>query len=325
MRTQLYALDENTGATLWGTTLTADSSNYPWSGITYENGRVFALSEDGNMWAFDAASGTVLWSKSIATGYAYVFSSPPTALGGIVYTAGAGDGGTVFAVSEQNGSVLWSKPRGVQNGDFSSPAVSSNGVYVNYVCNQAYDFDPKNGNQIWYHGGPCEGGGGKTSVLFGGRLYARDNVTGNLILDAQTGAVLGSFSAGAAPAFNGSTGFFLSGTTLEARDVVSGAVQWSFTGDGTLSSAPIIDNGYVYIGSTSGNLYAVNAATGVSVWTGTLGAAVRAPTEQNLFPLPGLGAGDGFVVAPASTRLVVFQSAVNSGTPQLLLDESGQG
>jgi hypothetical protein len=41
--------------------------------------------------------------------------------------------------------------------------------------------------------------------------------------------------------------------------------------------------------------------------------------------LPGLGAGDGFIVAPASTRLVVFQSAVNSGTPQLLLEDSGPG
>lgn len=323
--TQLYALDEKTGATLWGTKLTANPSSIPWSGITYENGRVFALSEDGNLWAFDAATGTVLWSTSIMTSYAYVFSSPPTALGGIVYTAGAGDGGTVFAISEQNGSVLWSKPRWVENGDMSSPAVSSNGVYVSYVCNNAYDFDPKNGDLIWRHGGPCEGGGGRTSVLFGGRLYVRDNVTGNLMLDAQTGAVLGGFSAGPAPAFNGSTGFFLSGTTLEARDVVSGAVQWSFTGDGTLSSAPIVDNGYVYIGSTSGNLYALDAKTGANVWTGTLGAEVRTPTEQNLLPLPGLGAGDGFVVVPASTRLIVFQSVVNSGPPQLLLDESGSG
>jgi len=159
----------------------------------------------------------------------------------------------------------------------------------------------------------------------GRRLETRDHVTGNLKGDAPPGAVLGTISAGAAPAFNGSTGFFLSGTTLEARDVVSGTVKWSFAGDGTLSSAPIIDNGYVYIGSTSGKLYAVDATTGANVWTGPLGAAVQPPTEQNLYPLPGLGAGDGFVVVPATTRIVVFQSAVSSGMLQLLLDESGPG
>src|SRR5207253_10778845 len=99
-----------------------------------------------------------------------------------------------------------------------------------------------------------DGGGGTTRVRFGRRLYVGDVLTEKLMFDAATGAVLGTFQAGPPPAFSGSTGFFLTGSILKARDAYSGAVRWSFTGDGTLTSAPIVDNGYVDIGSRSGTV-----------------------------------------------------------------------
>ena len=113
-------------------------------------------------------------------------------------------------------------------------------------------------------------------MVFSGRLYYRDFVSQNLILDSATGNSLGTFRASVAPAFNGSTGYFLNGVTLEAHDVTSGALLWSFAGDGSLTSAPIVDNGYIYIGSMSGNLYALDV-TGSNVWTGKVGAAVQPP------------------------------------------------
>src|SRR6185503_15699642 len=110
------------------------------------------------------------------------------------------------------------------------------------------------------------------------------------------------FNAGPAPAFHGSTAFFLKifPATLEARDISSGALKWSFSGDGLLSSAPIVVNGVVYIGSDGGKLYALDENTGANVWTGTVGASVNRPDEHNLSaPLSGLGAGEGLVVVPA--------------------------
>jgi len=130
--------------------------------------------------------------------------------------------------------------------------------------------------------------------------------------------VLGTFPPGPPPAFSGSTGFFLTGSILKARDAYSGAVRWSFTGDGTLISAPIVVNGYVYIGSSSGKVYALDGNTGANVWTGNLGAAVQSTESPVSRPHTGLGAGDGLVVVPASTLLVAYQ-----GPLQLLLDESG--
>jgi outer membrane protein assembly factor BamB len=313
---KLYALDAATGATSWGPIDLAET--YGWSGIAYDAGRIFALNYNGLLRAFDAASGAMFWETqlTLGPGQVWAFSSPPTALGGLVYTGGARNGGAVYAVSEQDGSIRWAAI--VENGDASSPAVSADGVYVSYTCNQAYDFSPSTGNLIWHHAAPCGGGGGTTTVLFGGRLYARDVVLGNVVLNANTGEEITSFGADLAPAFSGSIGYYYRNVSnLQARDAVSGAVKWAFQGDGTLNSAPIVVNGYVYVGSHSGKLYALDASTGANVWTGNLGSAVSYTGEgfDVSAPFPGLSAGEGMIVVPAGTLLVAYQSALPIPTP----------
>jgi hypothetical protein len=142
-------------------------------------------------------------------------------------------------------------------------------------------------------------------VLTGGRLYSRDNSVGNLILDAGNASNLGSFSGFRIPAFDASTGYYLNGSVLEARDINSGALKWSFSGDGTLNTSPIIDNGYVYVGAQSGKLYALNATTGANVWTGNAGAPMIGSDTI------GLAAGEGILVVPATNLLVAYQAAPN--------------
>ncbi len=100
--------------------------------------------------------------------------------------------------------------------------------------------------------------------------------------------------------------FILNAGTLGAIDLKT-KVTWSFAGDGSLSSAPMVVDQTVYVGSTSGNLYALNVSTGKQVWTTNVGASILAPDEQNVGqPLTGFGAGDRMVVIPASTLLVAF-------------------
>src|SRR5579859_1960821 len=119
--TTLYALDEATGATLWSQVIkSATGINYPWSNAAYDNGTVFVQDYGGDLRAFDAASGTLRWTVTLAGEYA--FSSPPVADGGQVFTGGAGSGGLVYGLSEADGSSLWA-PQPVANGDNSSPAL----------------------------------------------------------------------------------------------------------------------------------------------------------------------------------------------------------
>jgi outer membrane protein assembly factor BamB len=127
--TILMALDEHTGTTVWSKVI---SGTYYFANATYDSGKVFVVNFDGLMKAFDAATGNLLWSVNLPDQYA--FTSPPTTANGIVYTGGAGGGGTVYAVDETNGAVLWTMP--VENGDHSSPAVTLESVFVSYACPQ---------------------------------------------------------------------------------------------------------------------------------------------------------------------------------------------
>ena len=83
----------------------------------------------------------------------------------------------------------------------------------------------------------------------------------------------------------------------------------SFAGDGTLTGAPIVVNQYVFIGSTSGNLYALDTATGSQVWTQALGAQVDAGVTG--IPYSGLAAGDGLLVVPSGTKVIAYTLSTN--------------
>lgn len=312
--TNLYALNGTNGATVWGP---IDLGQSP-RGVAYDSGRVFGVNQSGLLRGFDATTGAQVWSRQLS---GQLFSSPPTATGGTVYVSGFS---TFYAVSAQDGTIKWSTPNA--GGDQSSPAVTNTAVYASYSCNNAWALSPATGAAIWHYTSSCFGGGGRTSVFYNGRLYIRDSGLDNLVLDSGTGTPVADFLAGPAPAFYGSTGFFLKVnivSTLEARDIFTGAVKWSFTGDGTLSSAPIVVNGTVYIGSISGKLYALDGSSGTNVWTGTVGAAINRPEEHNFSPpLTGLGAGEGLIVVPASNLVVAYENAAAT-TPPIIYAEEG--
>jgi outer membrane protein assembly factor BamB len=304
--TTLFALDTMFGGLIWSFDLGGSSQ---WSGTCYENGRVFAVNGSGLLRAFDAATGSVIWNVQLPG--QFVFSAPPTVSDGVIYTSGAGSGGTVYAVNASSGAVLWTKP--VANGDKSSPAVTADGVYVSYTCPNVYKLNPTTGALIWQFSTGCSGGGGRTPALYNGRLYVRD--FSDVILDSQTGTVVGNYNAKNTPAFSGSRGFFLNGPhsfgsfgTLQARDVNTNSVLWNFSGDGTLQSAVLVVNDYVYVGSAQGRLYAVDAATGQQVWVTNTGNSIPYVDEQNSSqPLTSFAAGEGLLVVPTSTTLVAYE------------------
>ena len=296
----LVALDQQTGRTLWGPVELGGF--YPRANATAEGDRVFASNTSGLLRAFDAATGTQKWSTQMPG--QYFFSSPPTARDGLVYLGGAGGGGTVYAVDEKDGRVVWTGP--VANGDQSTPAVGDREVYVSYACNQAYGFDRATGALRWHSSGPCEGGGGKTVALAGGAVYTRDYY-GNLILDAADGHQKGTYASRPIPAFDALRAFITADTRISAQLLADGATAWSFGSSAApIDLAPIVVGAQVVTGSSSGQLYVLDAATGALLSTRVL-AGLAAPDEQNVSaPLTGLAAADGMLFVPAGPRLVAY-------------------
>jgi outer membrane protein assembly factor BamB len=295
--TTLYALNAATGGTDWFVGL---AGTYGFSALAYDGRRVFALNYDGVLTAFVAATGHELWSVQMPGQYA--FTAPPTAYDGIVYVSGAGVGGTVYAVSEANGIVQWTGS--VENGDKSSPAVDGSGVYVSYACNQDYRFSLA-GHLVWHHATGCEGGGGSTAVRHGSSLYARGAHDTPIILAKSSGNQVGTFASNTAPAFDSTNMYTLQSGNLVAVDPSGSPSRWAF-GDGTFVTAPVVNNGVVYVGSSTGTVYGVSVKSHTTIWSATAGSAIVGPDEQNADVLVGMAIGGGLLVVPAANVLTAF-------------------
>jgi outer membrane protein assembly factor BamB len=301
----LRALDLGTGTVMWGP---IDLGENQWANAAYDDGRVYVAVSKCVLTAFEAATGATVWAKQLPGQSAC--SSPPTAAGGMVYLSGDDVGGTLHGIDGSTGAEVWSVPE-LLGGDVSSPALSADAVFVDYACVQAYAFSRTDGTPIWRHDGTCNGPGGATPALWQGRLWTRDASPvspNNLLLDATSGAELGSFSASVIPAFADQRGFFLTDDgTLQALDLTTSTPLWSFTGDGGLVSAPVVVNGVVYVGSSSGQLYALDPTTGTVAWSDTLPWGVSRSNESGVAPVAGLGAGGNALVVPAGNHLVGYR------------------
>ncbi len=303
----LETLDLSTGLPVRGAV--SVKGTYWFANACYDSGRIFVVNYDGRMSAFNAATGAHYWTIQCPGQYA--FSSPPTASKGIVYTGGAGSGGTVYAIHEKDGAVLWTAS--VENGDNSSPVVTGNGVYVSYVGPQTYKFNPITGSLIWHYNSGIEGGGGGTPTYYNGLLYTRDWSAGGSIFNATTGALVGTFGNGPIPSFYQNQGFFMRGGTLDATNLSTLGINWSYSPSGDpFVTASINVNGVVYAGTGSGNIYALDSTTGKVLWQDDVGSEILGPDEQNVSqPLTGLGEGQGALIVPAGHMLVAYGPATN--------------
>ncbi len=290
----LYAVSATTGATLWGPI--ALPTRY--SAVSWDNGQLFVQLGNGMLEAYNGSTGKLNWSVQLPSG---MFTSPPTATAGVVYTGGSG---VLCAVNEATGALEWMQQ--VENGDHSAPAVDSTGIYVSYAGELSYKFSTS-GSLIWNHSNGSEGGGGRTPVVHNSKLWVRDDAgMAPSILDASTGQTVGSFSGLTAPAFYAGTAITTTATGLQSISVATGKVLWTQAGDGQLASAPYVAGATVYVGSGSGNVYGYSATTGAQVWEGSAGAAVVRPDEHNGFVLQGIQIADGLLAVPATSRMTVF-------------------
>jgi len=290
---RLYALDQATGAIVWGPIERTDTVT---RGYAYANGRVFVLSFDGELEAFDAADGDLLWSKDLPESW---FVSAPTAYGGLVFATG--EAGT-FALDEATGETRWTNDMWGFN---SAPAVTSQGVYTLKSC-WMKGMNPVFGTDLWQRTAPCSGGGGATIAARDSHLYVRRlaSFDDGLIVDEVTGSDVGDMASQVVPAVTDSQLFTVNARTLAAQDLATGSQTWTFTGDGQLSSAPIVVNDTVFIGSLSGAVFALDAATGTQVWAGSAPAGIEDIGAQELTAIM---AGEGWLVVPAGNHVAAWR------------------
>jgi outer membrane protein assembly factor BamB len=310
---KLVALEQKTGKTVWGPIELGGSS--PASYAAYEGGKVFTVNYDGEVRAFEADTGTELWSMHLPS--MGRFDSALTALGGKIYITGGGGSDAIFAVSEATGALLWKRSQ--QATDYwNQPAASAAGAYFACECAAVCGVEGMAGGDLWAPSQDCVGNGRGGTLLSEGRLYVFADIglpaEKGPVFDAATGGKVGTFHQDVG-AFHKGRGFFFSyasgspsSTLLTARSVPGMVPLWSFAGDGSLSTMPIVVNGHVYIGEASGTVAAVDEITGVPVWSQNLGLGESINDSSNWQDAPrmGLAAGGGALLVPAHQYLVAL-------------------
>ncbi|MBV9991527.1 MAG: PQQ-binding-like beta-propeller repeat protein [Alphaproteobacteria bacterium] len=308
--TRLYALDLQTGKTVW---MKPMHGPFSWSTLAYDNGRLFVQNEDGVVKAFEAnRKGKIAWVTRFGGTPAEIIA----ANGHVFISANL----IVGSLSEKDGHVEWSRP---VNGSASSPAADDVGVYVGYPC-QYYEFDQATGDTLWHNSGNCSGGGDANPVYYDHQVFVRDWATHNWVLDANTGKKTGQIfpadqSFAIWPQPSGQPALIVtsrpSGETafLKSIDLASGNVNWSFKPDvnDSLDAAPLVLNDMVVVGSNHGKLYLLDAATGAKLWSADVGAAMlsdgtgRGGNSERL--RESFGAGDDVLLVPATNLLVAYK------------------
>jgi len=223
------------------------------SSAVWHDGAVLFGSDDGNVYAVDAASGRQRWM--VHTG-GPVASTPAVADGRVFAVS---YDGRLYALDARSGEVLW---KFATEGERRFEAKGLHGLQPrNQTYPDLYDV---------YLSSPLVVEG---KVVFGsgdGHVYAVDAASGRLAWKFATGDVVH-----ASPAYD--QGLVVVGSwdgKLYALDVATGTQRWAFQAgldplihnqQGFQSSAAIAD-GTVFVGCRDGHLYAIDLRTGTPKW-----------------------------------------------------------
>jgi outer membrane protein assembly factor BamB len=289
------------------------------NGAVVSNGVVYMSSSEGNLYAFDVATGAVVTGFPVTT--AFNFGTPAVDAvnkkvyvlagsqlyafnldGTTAWTAIVGATGTNYNVGpvveagfvylkaggtlkkyDSAGILQWSVP---SSGDNTQPAIMGSYVYVNTNSGQIRKYDKATGAEVTTGGFPIATPFSQAGIAVAdGRIFHKADQL--YAYDASTGASVWSAPAG--------------GDAL-----------------GRYSDSPAVSNGVVYVYGWDSKAYAFNEATGATM-AGFPSVALSTPDDRN-WSSPTVAGDKVFIGAGTSQKLKVL-GAAGSGNSGVVLAE----
>ncbi|MFF3564684.1 PQQ-binding-like beta-propeller repeat protein [Streptomyces sp. NPDC002574] len=265
---------------LWATALEGKVTARP----VVTGGVVYANSDDGKVYALDAATGRTKWSYDAPSWR----EASPAVDDGTVYAGGKD--GDVYALDAATGRLKWKFYTGF--GVYSTPAVADGVVYLGTEDGVLHAVDAATGKEKWSYrtakkieSSPAVAGGRVYIASFDHHLYALDAATGEKKWSYDTRSYLD-----ATPTVADGTVYLWSDYrhTSYALDAASGHLKW--TNDGVKVQ---VGTGGALFGwaagpadstAAAGKFGAVDAATGTKRWLARL-------TDDNRPTGPAVDAG----------------------------------
>jgi outer membrane protein assembly factor BamB len=277
----LSAFNMQTGATVWQVTFPGNFTDI--TSPIYSHSIVYFCPYSGGVYAYEAATGKLLWHRPIPPHGATTNASPLLA-NGVLYDEWDGQ---LYAINAQTSDVLWHVPISML---YAAPAYAEG---ILYVTSGLYLFaiDAKTGKKLWkvedggYNNsaptivnGVAFVAGGSPDGYYQANLSAFNAQTGKLIwTDSINNGVPFISSPLSLAVLNGK--LYLYSGDIYVYSTKTGAFLWkTMTGNQgeEPGSSVAIANGVMYAGEPDQNLYAFNAHTGATLWSYQTGGAIYA-------------------------------------------------
>ncbi|HEY2881844.1 MAG TPA: PQQ-binding-like beta-propeller repeat protein [Pirellulales bacterium] len=256
---RVQCFDEATGKPIWHYTYpcTYHDVGYqagPRAAVLIDDGRAYSLGTMGNLFCFDAAKGTVLWQKDLATEYKiqmpmWGIAASPLVDGDRLIVNAGGEHACLVAFDKKSGKELWKSLD--DPAQYSAPILIHQGktpVVVIWTGIAVVGVNPATGAEYWREEmKPTKMAIGiATPVIDGDKLFVSSFYDGSLMLRLKTDAV-------GKPA-------------AEQIWRKIGRDEQHTESLHCMIGTPILDGNYVYGVDSYGQLRCLDANTGERIW-----------------------------------------------------------
>lgn len=166
----------------------------------------------------------------------------------------------------------------------NAPVIATGILYL--LCSQhVYALTASTGQFLWSYATSATITSQDTAIQ-NGLLYFGTSDSKLTAINAATGAFVWSVtvspSISYAPIVGNGNVYVVAGTTLSELNGANGSKQWDYVAKANIIAAPAMDNGYIYLGTSDGSITAVIGKTGKQQWIYTTrGGMQAAPTASN--------------------------------------------
>ncbi|MDR6371523.1 outer membrane protein assembly factor BamB [Chryseobacterium bernardetii] len=276
---EYYAINSQNGQLKW--VFSVLNGRFQYSTAFYSNNVLYVGCTDSYLYAIDASKGTLLWkfkTNEAIESSVYVYNN--TVFFG-------SDDDNFYALNTATGELKWKYTAGFNVS--SSPVVSGDIVYFASDDGYVYALEQGSGALKWkYYTGSIFNS--SSSSIVGNNLYI-GNRNGNIYnINKNTGQLnwekqLGSSVEYSSPTILDGYLYVTDKNALYKMDAVTGNIIWQSYNSGNYSSSPFVNENYITVNSSSGNLTVIDKQTGNTRWQKTIysNSAEAVSTDGTVF------------------------------------------
>ncbi len=312
----IHAYDTATGAQRWSTNFGAESKKQSrivfGGGVSVDGAMLYATNGAGDIAAFNAADGKIIWKKRPGG----PLRGAPSIASGSVYAMSQDN--QIFALSTTDGSTQWSEAAAVQTAGIfgvAAPAIAQSTVVSGFSSGDLIAYRYENGRTLWgdalsrtsvntsvstlsdIDASPVIDGGRVFAIGQGGRMVSLELVTGQRIWELNIAGIATPWVAGE----------WVFVVTDEAKLLcvarATGKVRWV---------------------SQLQRYHKNKAKNGPINWTGPVLAGNRLVLANSDGQVTYVSPADGKVVATQDVGAPIFLQPVVAGSTLYILDNSGR-